>query len=347
MAEPKQGWTLEELAEILGGELSGPSNVIIRRPVPAGHNDAEGITFAENAKYLELVEKSDVAAVILPEKGLESKKPSIRCRAPREAFGRILALVAKELPLAEGVHPTCVISPEAQIDEGAAIGAYCVVESGTKIAPGAKIYPFCYIGENCQIEAGAKLYPHVVLYKNVRIGERTIVHSGAVLGADGFGFFWDGEKRRKIPQVGSVVIGDDCEIGALTAIDRATAGETLIQRGTKIDNLVQIAHNVEIGEHSIIAGQTGISGSAKIGARVTMGGKVGVRDHVNICDDVNLGGRTDVVSDITEPGDYWGSPAKNAQKQIRLFMLIEKLPELMQQLRRLEQEIKELQKKIK
>jgi len=347
VAEPKQGWTLGELAEILGGELSGPSDVFIRRPVPAGYSDTEGITFAENAKYLELVEKSDVAAVILPESGLESNKPSIRCEAPREAFGRILALVAKELSLSEGIHPTCVISPEATIEEGASIGAYCVIESNTRVASGAKIYPFCYVGENCRIEMGAKLYPHVVLYKNVQIGERTIVHSGVVIGADGFGFFWDGEKRRKIPQVGSVVIGDDCEIGALTAVDRATAGETRIHHGTKIDNLVQIAHNVEIGEHSIIAGQTGISGSAKIGARVTMGGKVGIRDHVSICDDVNLGGRTDVVNDITEPGDYWGSPAKNAQKQIRVLMLIEKLPELMQQIRRLEQEIKELQKKIK
>src|SRR5581483_9923604 len=143
-----------------------------------------------------------------------------------EAFGRILAISWRDMPLEEGVHPTAVVSPSAKISHGVSIGAYCVVEADTTIEEGSRLYPFVYVGEHCKIGRGAKLYPHVTLYRDVSVGERTIIHSGAVIGADGFGFFWDGSKRRKVPQTGGVEIGADCEIGALTAVDRATAGET-------------------------------------------------------------------------------------------------------------------------
>lgn len=339
MAQEQLGWTLSELAEIVGGEIFGPRDLVIQRPVPAGSGDPNGITFAESKKYLASVEKSDVGAVIVSEDEQDCSKPHIRCRSPREAFGRILALAWRELPINEGVHPTAVVSPNAKIENGAFVGAYSVIESGVRIAEDAKIYPFCYIGENCQIGIGAKVYPHATLYRDVSVGERTVIHSNSVLGADGFGFFWDGVKHRKVPQVGTVSIGDDCEIGALTAVDRATAGETSIGSGTKIDNLVQIAHNVVIGNNTVIAGQSGISGSSSIGSRVVMGGGVGIRDHVNIGDDVSLGGRTGVAKDILEPGAYWGTPALEAREATRVFLLLSRLPELADRIKKLEEEI--------
>ena len=339
MAQEQLGWTLSELAEIVGGEIFGPNELLITHPVPAGSNDPNGITFAESKKYLVSVEKTSVGAVLIADDEQKCSKPHIRCRSPREAFGRILALAWKELPIEEGIHPTAVVSPSAQIEMGAFVGAYSVIESGAYISKDAKIYPFCYIGENCRIGIGAKVYPHATLYRDVLIGERTIIHSNSVVGADGFGFFWDGVRHRKVPQVGKVQIGDDCEIGALTAIDRATEGETIIGSGTKIDNLVQIAHNVNIGSDTVIAAQSGISGSSNIGSRVVMGGGVGVRDHTNVGDDVMLGGRTGVAKDILKPGAYWGSPALEAREATRVYHLLTRLPELLERIKKLEDEI--------
>jgi UDP-3-O-[3-hydroxymyristoyl] glucosamine N-acyltransferase len=318
---------------------------MIRRPVPAGYDDAEGITFAESADYLAAAESSTVAAVIVSEGESKCAKPHIKCRSPREAFGRILAIAWQELPLAEGVHPTALVSPGATVSPLARIGAYAIVEGGCVVEDDARVYPHCYIGENCHIGKGSKLYPNVTLYRDVTVGERTVVHSGAVIGADGFGYFWDGTRHRKVPQVGGVRIADDCEIGACTAIDRATAGETAIGAGTKLDNLVQIAHNVEIGSDTVIAGQSGISGSTRLGSRVTLGGNVGITDHVTIGDDVQLGARSGVAKDIPEPGEYWGAPARDAREAIRIALLMGKLPEIAERIRRLEREIAALRGK--
>lgn len=346
MAKASLNRTLSEIAEIVGGEIHGPPDLRIGRPVPAGYDDPTGITFAESPKYLAAAESSTVAAVIV---GLEEQnctKPHIRCRSPREAFGRLLAIAWTEMPLDEGIHPTAIVHEGATVDKTARVGAYTVIESGVTICADSRIYPFCYIGENCHLGMGSRIYPHVVLYRDVWIGERSIIHSGTVVGADGFGYFWDGVRHRKVPQVGGVRIGDDCEIGALSAIDRGTAGETDIGNGTKIDNLVQIAHNVTIGSDTVIAGQSGISGSTKIGNRVTMGGNVGITDHVTICDDVRLGARSGVARDITEPGEYFGAPAIDARDGLRAALLVGKLPELVDRIRRLEKEVAELRAKL-
>lgn len=340
------GWTLSEIAEIVGGELCGPGDLVVRRPVPAGYNDPEGIAFAETPNYLTAAEQSTVAAVIVPLSQTECKKPHIRCRNPREAFGRILALHWRDLPIETGIHPTAIVHPESKVHPSASIGAYTFIARGCAIGEDVKIHPFCYVGEGCQVDRGARLYPHVVLYQNVHIGERAVIHSGAVIGGDGFGYFWDGQKQRKVPQVGSVRIEEDVEIGALTAVDRATAGETVIRHGTKIDNLVQIAHNVEIGSHTVIAAQTGISGSSTIGSRVTLGGQVGVGDHVIIRDDVRVGGQSGVTKNILEPGEYWGTPASEFREQARLIAMIRKLPELYGRLKSLEQELEKLKERM-
>ncbi len=205
------------------------------------------------------------------------------------------------------------------------------------------MYPFAYIGEGCELGEGTVVYPHAVLYRDVTTGRRCRIHAGAVLGADGFGYVWDGQRRVKIPQVGRVVLGDDVEIGANSAVDRATAGETRIGSGTKLDNLVQIGHNVRIGEHTVAAAQTGVSGSTTIGNRVTIAGQVAFSDHVEVCDDVVLGGRTAVIQNIREPGEYLGFPARPLGEAMRALSLATKLPELAARLRRLEERVRDLE----
>lgn len=342
MAQNHTEWTLGELAEIVGGQLFGPEGMVIRRPVPAGYDDPEGITFAESEAYLKVVEASSVGAVILSQEMRDCDKPHIRCTNARQAFGRILALSWRDLPLSEGIHPTAIVADGVKIGATARIGPYTIIEEGTVIEDDVKVFPFCYVGPGCVLKSGVRLYPHVTLYRSVFLGERTVVHSGAVLGADGFGYFWDGEKHRKVPQVGEVIIGEDCEIGSLTTIDKATAGATRVGMGTKIDNLVQIGHNVEIGEHVVLAGQVGISGSSRIGNRVTMAGQVGIGDHVTITDDVQLGGQSGVDDDITKPGKYWGTPALDFTEAARIALLLRRLPNIVQRLKQIEEELKRL-----
>lgn len=341
METRKARWTLGELAEQLGGELRGSADLPIERPVSADSDDPLGIAFAESSEYLS--KAANVGAVIVGRGVEDPGRNLIKVDNPRLAFGMLLALSVKPLPIEVGVHPSAVIHESAKIDPSAAIGPYVVVEQGASIGPRAQIYAFCYVGEGCSIGAGTSLMPHVVLYQDVVVGERCLLHSGVVLGADGFGFIWDGSKRFKVPQVGTVRIGNDVEIGANTTVDRATAGVTSIGDGVKLDNQIQIGHNSSIGDHTVIAGHSGISGSTKIGKRVVMGGGVGTNDHISITDDVVLGGRSGVDRDITEPGQYFGTPARPAAEGVRAMLLVPKLPELMSRIRALEKKVKELE----
>jgi UDP-3-O-[3-hydroxymyristoyl] glucosamine N-acyltransferase len=219
--------TLEEIARIVDGQMFGPGDLIITDAVPAGDPGPTAITFAESSEYLGFVENSNVAAVLVG-RDVESSKPHIRCENPRRAFVRILATLIRELPLASGIHETAIISPDAEIHSSAKVGPYSIIERGVVIEEDSRIYPFCYIGEDCRLGKSCRIFPHVTLYQEVRLGDRTTVHAGSVLGADGFGYYFDAGMHKKIPQVGGVVVGDDCEIGALAAIDRAMAGDTKI-----------------------------------------------------------------------------------------------------------------------
>lgn len=338
-------FTLAAVAEMLGGVPDGPPGLPLSRPVPAGQSDPLGVTFAENEKYLSEAEQTDVGAVIVSKESRPATRPLIRVDNPRFAFARFLAICQKQLPLNEGVHPTAVVDPAAQVASDARIGPYVCIERGAVIKSGAKIYPFCYVGENCHVGANSILYPHVVLYQDVHVGEGSIIHAGAVIGADGFGFVWDGRRRVKVPQVGGVELGREVEVGANTTVDRATAGVTKVGTGTKLDNLVQIAHNVEIGEHAVVAGLSGVSGSAKVGDRAVLGGGVGIGDHVTVASDVLLAGRSSVGSDIPEPGGYIGTPAMPHMEGKRAILLTTKLPEMLSRIRALEKELKELKEK--
>jgi UDP-3-O-[3-hydroxymyristoyl] glucosamine N-acyltransferase len=343
MEKDSPTWTLGELARLFGGELEGDPNYPISRPAPADSDDPQGIAFCESEKYLGIARAHRVGALILP-KGLPSDgRPAIHVDHPRLAFFQLLMISGRPLPIEPGIHPTAIVHNSAQVGEGACIGPYAVVEKGAQVGSNVKVFPFCYVGEGCTIGEGTTLFPGVVLYQDVIIGARCIVHSGAVLGADGFGFMWDGSQQLKIPQVGRVQIGDDAEVGANTAVDRATAGATKVGRGTKLDNLVQVGHNVEIGEDSVIAGQAAIGGSARIGSRVSMGGQTAVSDHVVIGDDVMVGGSSGVAEDLAGPGRYFGRPAINAPDGLRAMSAIPRLPKILSRLRELEAKVKKLE----
>lgn len=344
MAERLPRWTLASLAAILGGEVSGPSDLPLDGPVPAGSDDPRGITFAETPRYLAMVEASQVGAVILG-RDMETAKPFIRVAHPRLAFAKVLALSDRPYPLGPGVHPSAIVSPDAQVDPSARIGPFCVVEPGSRIGPDCRIFPYTFVGENCVLSEEVTLFPRVTLYRDVSIGARSIVHSGAVLGADGFGYGWDGQSRFKIHQVGRVVIGEDVEIGANTCIDRATCGETTISDGTKLDNLIQVGHNCRVGKHTVIAALSGLSGSVTLGDRVVVGGQVAFADHTEVGDDVALAGRTGVMRNVTEAGEYFGTPAVSAKEGLRLLSLYTKLPQLFERLKALEAEIERLERK--
>lgn len=349
METTTRSWTLGEIADLLGGTLEGPSEHRIHRPVPAGSTDPEGITFAESAEYLARILDTQVGAVLVPRGSPSYGVSAIQVDRPREAFGRLLALFHRPLPIEPGIHPTAVVSPEATVSATASIGAYAVVERYAVIGERARIYPFAYIGESSHLGDDVTIYPHAVLYQDVQLGARSIVHAGAVLGADGFGFVWDGPRRTrriKVPQVGRVAIGSDVEIGALTAVDRATAGETLVEQGVKLDNLVQVGHNCVVGEHSVIAGQTAVGGSSKVGRRNEIGGQVAINDHVVVGDDVVLAGRTGVTKDLPGSGVYWGVPAVPIITAKRVSALTAKLPDMHKRIKELEAKLELLEKRL-
>lgn len=339
MEKESRGWSLGELAILLGGELAGPAELRILRATTADTNDVDGLTFAENETYLAAALQSEVGAVLVPMEAEVGDKPAIRVARPRETFGRFLAMCARPLPIEDGIHPMAVVSPEASVDPTARIGAFAVVERGAVIGPGTRVYPHAYIGENCRLGEKCVIYPQAVLYQDVTLGNRCTVHAGAILGADGFGYVWDGKQRVKVPQVGGVAISDDVEVGANTSIDRATAGLTRVGRGTKLDNLIQVAHNCQIGEDTVIASLVGISGSTKIGNRNTIAGQTATNDHVSTCDDVTLGGRTAVTGDIKAPGAYLGFPARPLGEAMRNIALSGKLQDLFNRVRDLERKV--------
>ncbi|MBI3721231.1 MAG: UDP-3-O-(3-hydroxymyristoyl)glucosamine N-acyltransferase, partial [Fimbriimonas ginsengisoli] len=239
-------WTLAEVAALIGGRLVSGGDFSVRRLVPADSDDPNGLAFVEGESYLRRAEASKVGALLVGD-GISSAKPHVQVDSPRRAFRKLTDACRREPRLNPGVHPSAVVDPSAQLHPSARIGPFAVVESGASVGARSRVCAFAYIGDDCRVGEDCLIYPHAVLVQDVRLGDRVIVHAGAVLGADGFGFEWDGTGQRKIAQVGGVVVGNDAEIGALSAVDRATVGDTLLGDGVKLDNLVQIAHNVRIG----------------------------------------------------------------------------------------------------
>ncbi len=341
MAEEKRGYTLAALAEMVGGELDGSGDLFIARPVPADSDDSAGITFAENEKYLASAISGNVGAVLVPVETPKVSKPVIRVAHPRMAFGMVLAAFVVPMP-SGGIHATAQVSADAEVDATASVGAYAVVEAGAKVGAGSNVMAHAYIGQGCVVGEKCSIYPNVVLVQDVRMGVGCRIHSGAVIGADGFGYFWNGSGQQKVSQVGGVVLGNYVEIGANTCIDRATCGDTVIADGVKIDNLVQIAHNVKIGAHTVMASQVGLSGSTVIGERNVFGGQAATSDHVTVGDNMVFGGRTGIIGDMDTPGEYFGTPAVPLSTAMRVIALQTRLPELFKRMRAMERELEHL-----
>jgi UDP-3-O-[3-hydroxymyristoyl] glucosamine N-acyltransferase len=343
MENESQIWTLGKLAELLGAEIIGPSDFVVSAPASSDSSNPNGLAFAEGDEYLSEAMTSRVGAVIVPLKVTEFPKPILRHPNPRKAFGQLLSLFDTPFDQPNGIHPSAIVDPTSTVDPSASVGPYVVIGRDVRIASGAMIMPFCYIGDNCSIGENSTVFPHAVLLRNITIGADCQIGPGAILGHAGFGYYWDGTKQVSVPQIGSVVIGDAVDIGALVAIDRATADSTSIDYGTKIDNLVQVAHNVKIGKHGVFASQVGIAGSTTIGDRHMAGGQAGYADHVTITDGVILAGRSGVMGTLSEPGMYGGAPCMPMRKYRRVTGIIEDLPELLKRVRALEKKVQELE----
>ncbi|HUP89235.1 MAG TPA: UDP-3-O-(3-hydroxymyristoyl)glucosamine N-acyltransferase [Longimicrobiales bacterium] len=307
-----------DVAKLVGGSFDGANDPELTGVAALDRAAANELSFVAHTKYLRYLEQSTAGAILVTETLIprgSTQLPRIVVQDVHRALAQVLNHFHPDERLQPGIHPTAVIGRNVQLGKGARVGAYCV------------------IGDECAIGDNSWLYPHVTLYSNVRLGTRCIIHSGVRIGSDGFGYvFVDGE-HQKVPQVGSVVIGDNVEIGANTTIDRGSVGATEIGDGVKIDNLVHIGHNVRIGDLSVIVAQVGISGSTTIGKGVTIGGQAGINGHINIGDGAVIAGQAGVFSDVPAGATYSGYPARPHKEALRAQAALFRLPALLKRLR--------------
>jgi UDP-3-O-[3-hydroxymyristoyl] glucosamine N-acyltransferase len=302
--------TAQEIADYVGGELHGDALAVLNSIASLKNAGPRDLSYAEE-KFQEDVGASAAGCVIV-QSGYWPSKTVILSHNPKLAFARAAAWLLADVADDAGIHPSATIAPDAEIGDRVKVGAGAVIEAGAVIGSSTVIEAGCYIGRGSSVGDGCTLYPRVVIYKDVTIGNRVIIHAGAVIGADGFGFVRDGAAHVKFPQVGKVVVEDDVEIGANTCIDRGSLETTVVRRGVKLDNLIQIAHNVQIGEHTIIAAQTGVSGSSTIGAQCLIGGQVGIGEHARLDDNTVIGGQGGVLNGKHVRGGevLWGTPVR-------------------------------------
>lgn len=332
--------TLAELAALTGGVLeNGSPDLHISGAAAVTEATGSEVTFFGNTRYLPALKQSAAAAAFVPMDFAERIAPAlIKVANPSLAFAQALERFAPApITYAPGIHPTAVLGPDVTVGEGASIRPYAVIECGAVIGAGSVIGAHVFIGQESALGPQCHLHPHVTIRERTLIGSRVIIHSGAVVGSDGFGYEFAGGRHVKIPQTGCVQIDDDVEIGANVTIDRARFGRTWIQEGTKIDNLVQIAHNVVIGRHSVIVSQTGISGSSKLGQYVTLAGQVGLVGHIQIGDGAIVGAKSGVSKNIPAGETWFGYPATPIRESKERLAYINRLEKLYARVRKLEQ----------
>jgi UDP-3-O-[3-hydroxymyristoyl] glucosamine N-acyltransferase len=330
--------TIKELADFLGCTLEGDGAAQLSGVASPASARAEDLIYVESPRHLDRAAASSARCVVIAPGLAITGKILLRAANPKLAFARAAEWLLPPAPIADGIHSTALIAPSAQLAPGAAVGPYAVIEEDVRIGAGTEIGAFCFLGRGARLGEGCRLYPRVTLYAGARLANRVILHSGAVIGSDGFGYVAEGGKRWKFPQVGEIEIQDDVEIGANTAIDRGSLDRTEIGPGTKLDNLVHIAHNVSIGENTVIAAQTGVSGSSTIGKNVAIGGQVGIADHCEVEDGAVIGAQAGIPSGkIVRSGQMvWGTPARPLDKFKKQFAWISRLPELAERVKRLE-----------
>ncbi|MGH7468136.1 MAG: UDP-3-O-(3-hydroxymyristoyl)glucosamine N-acyltransferase [Longimicrobiales bacterium] len=331
-----------EIAQLVEGSLQGTADPDLVDVAPLDRAGPEHLSFLADPKYLPYLEGAQAGAVLIAEsltmRG-STTLPRIVVRDVHSALTTLLQRFHPEPAWQPGIHPTAVLGARVELGEDVSVGPYAVLGAGAGVGEGSRIGAHCVIGDGCRLGDRVTLHPGVTLYPGVVIGDRTIIHSGARIGSDGYGYRFQGGAHRKIPQVGGCVIGRDVEIGANTTIDRGSVGTTEIGDDVKIDNQVHIGHNVRVGAHTLIVAQVGVSGSVAIGRQVTLGGQVGVSGHLRIADNVVVAAKSGVWGSLMEPGVYSGHPARPHRKTLRAQATAARLPGLVQRLKALERAV--------
>jgi len=340
--------TLSQIATLVEGELEGDGSTLITGVAGISEAKEGDITFLSNRKYVPLLGKTRASAIIVSRDVGSLPLSAVRVENPDLAFARVVEHFAPHpVNLPAGIAPGAYISSSARIGKNVTILPHAVIQDGASIGDGAIIYSGAYIGHNSTIGSRTVIYPNVVIRERCRVGSNCIIHSGAVIGADGFGFTTVNGKHHKIPQIGTVEIEDDVEIGANVTIDRARFDCTRIRKGTKIDNLVQIAHNVQVGENSFIIAQTAVAGSTKIGNNVILAGQSGVDGHLEVGNNVVIASRAGVTKNVPNNMVVSGFPAQPHERELRLQASLRKVPELLRIVKWLEQRVQKLERKAK
>jgi UDP-3-O-[3-hydroxymyristoyl] glucosamine N-acyltransferase len=337
--------TAKEIAEYIGAQVEGDESLKLNSVAAPERAGAHDLIYLDSAKHADRVVASAARCVIAPREIALSGKTVLRAANPKQAFSQAAAFLIERPFIARGIHPTAVIGSLAKVAPTASIGPYAVIGEDSTIGAGTQIGAHAVLGAGCWIGEDCRIHPHVTFYNGVRVGDRTEIHSGAVIGADGFGYACGevaGEKRyTKFPQLGLVEIGDDVEIGANTTIDRGSLDDTRIDAGVKLDNLVHVGHNVKIGAHTVIAAQAGMSGSCTLGKNVVFGGQVGLGEHCTVEDGVIAGGQSGILNGKTVHSGQvvWGTPARDLDKFKEAFAWQAKLPQLAARIKSIEKKL--------
>lgn len=339
--------TLADIADLLNCPAPpGADRVSITGIATLGEATAEQLTFVGSDPYAAELPSTRAASAIVQRR--IKVPPAWETRILRVddadlAVGKVLSLFAPPVPKPEaGIDPTARIDPSAVVGEQVRVGPFVVIGRGARIGRGSILHAGVYVGDEVSVGEACQFFPHVVLRERITIGNRVVIHAGSVLGTDGFGYRWDGRQHQKIPQIGTIVIEDDVEIGSCVCIDRAKFSTTLIGRGTKIDNLVQIGHNVQVGPHCIIVGQAGLAGSSRLGAGVVLGGQTAVRDHIKIGDGAMAAACSAIAEDVDAKTIVSGMPALPHRQSLREQAALRRLPDLVVQVRKLQEELEKL-----
>jgi len=331
--------TAAEISRAVAGELVGDGTLILNGFAPANGARTGDLTFAETPAYFAAAEVSAASAILCQAGSVSSSKTLIRVAQPRVAMARLLPLFFPPEPVVGSIHPSASIHPTAVIDPTACIGPGCVIGAGVRIGARTHLNGGNHIGQGSRIGDDVQLLPNVVLYPRTQVGHRVAIHAGTVIGSDGYGYVLDEGRHRKILHLGNVMIGDDVEIGANAAIDRGVMGSTVIGEGTKIDNLVHVAHNVAVGKHCLILGQVGFGGSTRLGDYCVVASQAGIADHLKLGAQARVGAKSGVMRDVGDGETVVGIPAQPDGRMKRQWVAMQQLPELMKRMRTLEKQV--------
>lgn len=340
-------FSARQIADFIQGKVEGDENATVHTFAKIEEGAPGAISFLSNPKYTHYIYTTE-SSIVLVNEDLELNQPVkatlIRVKNAYECVAKLLQLYQSAQPKKKGIHPQAFVSPTAKVGNDCYIGAFAYIGDNVQIGDNTQIYPHTVVEDGVNMGNGCLIYPNVTIYKDCRIGNNVTIHAGSVIGADGFGFAPNTEGYDKIPQIGIVILEDDVEIGANTCVDRSTMGATIVHKGVKLDNLVQIAHNVEVGENTVMSAQTGVAGSTKIGKWCMFGGQVGLAGHITIGDKTFLGAQSGVPSSLKGNETLIGTPPTSPQAYFKSIALTRKLPDIYKQLNELQKQVDELKK---